>query len=208
MRFSRYVSVSHALGISLSVISTFPWAQAAFAQDESERWTALRACLQIEPDAARLACFEGIVADAPAISDPAEPATAENKEATTLAARATESTQTPQSTQPNVATTSAAEVTAAESQSDTDTARTTQGRRGGHEDDNARTVTIVEMRAPSPRDATFVTEGGQVFVQTSGSTRGRYPPVPFEAVLEDGAFGSLFLATGARGPRVRVAERD
>lgn len=63
---------------------------------------------------------------------------------------------------------------------------------------------IVDLTADRPGDARFITETGQVLIQTSGGTPpGGYPDVPFEATLEDGAFGSLFLGIRERR-RIRV----
>lgn len=67
---------------------------------------------------------------------------------------------------------------------------------------------IVDLNASRPGAARFVTAAGEVLVQTSGGTpRGGFPEVPFEASLEDGAFGSLFLGVSERR-RVRVKWAD
>lgn len=71
-----------------------------------------------------------------------------------------------------------------------------------------RVVTIVDVTADRPGEARFLTEAGQVYIQTSGrAPSGGYPDVPFEATLEGGALGSVFLAVGDRR-RVRVTLAD
>jgi hypothetical protein len=69
-------------------------------------------------------------------------------------------------------------------------------------------VTIVEINPQLNGDATFVTDTGQVYVQTSGrEPPGGYPALPFETTLRDGALGSLFLYLSERQRvRVRIAE--
>jgi hypothetical protein len=67
---------------------------------------------------------------------------------------------------------------------------------------------IVDLNAELPGAARFVTDTGEVLVQTSGGTpRGGFPEVPFEARLETGTFGSLFLGISERR-RVRVRFAD
>ena len=69
----------------------------------------------------------------------------------------------------------------------------------------ASAYTIVELSTRMPGAARFITDDGQVFVQTSGGSNYRnFPDVPFTATLEDGALGSTFLRLG---PRLRVRIR-
>jgi hypothetical protein len=70
-----------------------------------------------------------------------------------------------------------------------------------------RTIVVVELRLRTPSSAVFVTDTGEVWDQT-GSGRGRYPDVPFEATLERGSLGSTFLVSPLGGPSIRVALRD
>jgi hypothetical protein len=70
-----------------------------------------------------------------------------------------------------------------------------------------RTIVVVELRLRTPSSAIFVTDTGEVWAQT-GSGRGRYPDVPFEATLERGSLGSTFLVSPIGGPGIRVALRD
>ncbi len=71
-------------------------------------------------------------------------------------------------------------------------------------------ITIVDARPDPPGSARFLTEAGELLIQTSGGTLNRWdiPDVPFEANVETGALGSMFLSLGDRRRiRVRLASR-
>jgi hypothetical protein len=70
-----------------------------------------------------------------------------------------------------------------------------------------QTIVVTQLRLRTPSSAVFITESGQIWEQT-GSGRGRYPEVPFEATIEEGSLGSKFLVSPAGGPRIRVVLRD
>ncbi len=53
-------------------------------------------------------------------------------------------------------------------------------------------IVIVQIRSLPGRAASFVTDKGEVWVQTD--TQRRFPDVPFKASIKGGSMGSLFLA--------------
>lgn len=66
----------------------------------------------------------------------------------------------------------------------------------------AYTVTVVEVRARG-RDAIFITEEGETWVQNDGR-RFFAPDVPFSAEIRPGALGSRFLVPSDGGRAIRV----
>ena len=66
-----------------------------------------------------------------------------------------------------------------------------------------RTVRIVEVRRTGLGETRFVAENGDVWVQRGGSA-GRFPPVPFDAVLQPAMGDSYFLSSPVRASRIRV----
>ena len=150
--------------------------EAALAQTDAERLEALRACLDIESDAARLLCFESIVR--------AEPSDREASGGRALATAANEAT----------------ELTADASREQR------RDRERLREEEAAETILVVEASRGFRGNAIFATDDGRSFLQTSGNTARVLPAAPFEATLEDGAFGSVFLVARSAGLRVRVRE--
>lgn len=70
-----------------------------------------------------------------------------------------------------------------------------------------RTVVVVEVQRSPLGQTVFVTDRGDVLEQTS-PRRGRYPPAPFETVLETASRDTYFLTSPLGGPKVRVVVRD
>lgn len=68
-------------------------------------------------------------------------------------------------------------------------------------------IVVVDIRRPRIGPPRFVAADGRVFLQTS-TQPGRFPPVPFEAVLRPAVNGSLFLVSPRGGPNVRVSPID
>jgi len=66
-----------------------------------------------------------------------------------------------------------------------------------------RPVRIIEMRRNDFGVTTFIAEDGETWVQRSG-TRGRFPQVPFDAILQPGLGDTYFLLSPLGGPRARV----
>ena len=216
-------------------------AQALIAQTDAERLEALRACLGIESDAARLLCFESIVAAQPAGSDASgdqSSATSANEEIEVAAdserpdapdTPAAPSAPSPPSPPSAPSAPSAPEPVdvaenpgavggesvpqpAAQSADDrasaADVAPEREREQGqAPDEEQAETVVIVETGRLYRGNATFATDDGRLFVQTSGSTSRRLPEAPFEATLEAGAFSSVFLVAASAGLRVRVREQ-
>lgn len=213
-------------------------AQALIAQTDAERLEALRACLGIESDAARLLCFESIVAAQPAgteatgersaattaneeieVAADAEPPGALDTPDAPAAVSAPAAPSAPSAPDPiDVADSSGAGAsesvpppaaqTADDRASAADVAREREREQGqASDEEQAETVVIVETGRLYRGNATFVTDDGRLFVQTSGSTSRRLPEAPFEATLEAGAFSSVFLVAASAGLRVRVREQ-
>lgn len=201
---------------------------AAFAQTDAERLEALRGCLGIESDAARLLCFESIVS-----AEPDAGTTANERVDPTADAERSGSPDAPGAAdengehlagdheQPPPATAEPAgidAVAAADVSTVDESAAATipvedgasQSRRNADDAfavDETEILVIVETGALRRGNATFLTDDGRLFVQTSGPTSRNLPPVPFEATLEDGAFGSVFLVAPSARLRIRVAEQ-
>ena len=67
-------------------------------------------------------------------------------------------------------------------------------------------IVVVQTRVLQGRPAEFLTENGQVWVQTD-SQRTNLPDTPFNAQLKPGAMGSTFLVPAdRRAIRVRLRE--
>lgn len=194
---------------------------ATFAQTDSATLGALRACAGIEPDAARLACFDAELAREPEPTPAAAvdvraapasppPAAAPQTTATTSTAPVTSSARAtpvapaalPVAAAPVVPDTNAAATPPAESSNRDDAGQSEAEALDGE------AIVVVGVSMPRPGDTRFLTQDGRAFVQTSGTTRRHYPEVPFDALLQGGALGGLFLKVAPDGPRVRVVLRE
>jgi hypothetical protein len=182
---------------------------AALAQSESELETALEACLEIEDDSARLACFDSVRRPGPAESAPGASIDAPEPEPAVVADDALEhelevvADDAPDSPVPPGAPTEPAserDVVAVEAQE-------ASGSRVRSDEEEGFNVIITEVRRNQLGSTTFVTADGEVYAKISRISA-RYPPVPFEAELRPAARGSYFLVTSLGGPRVRVSRRD
>lgn len=152
----------------------------------------LRACSTLARDGARLACFDGVLAaegDGTPSSESPDRAPAPSAPPSVARARA--------------ASPEPASVAAAARGRGQDEAREEP------DDDGRRPVTIVAINEMLSGEATFLTDTGQVYIQTSGRapSPGSYPPLPYETTLRDGALGSLFLYLSERR-RVRVRRAE
>jgi hypothetical protein len=64
-------------------------------------------------------------------------------------------------------------------------------------------IVIVQIRSLPGHAATFVTDQGDVWVETD-KPRSQYPQTPFKASIEPGAMSSFFLVPENRGRAIRV----
>jgi hypothetical protein len=64
-------------------------------------------------------------------------------------------------------------------------------------------ILIVQVRSLPGHAATFVTDRGDVWVETD-KPRSQYPQTPFKASIEKGAMNSFFLVPENRGGAIRV----
>jgi len=194
--------------------------QAGNAQSDAETLADLRACASLERERARLACFDGVLASereaqnrtAPNAAPPA-PGRSGSNAAPLAPARAPSNpaAPAPESAASNGAARavrSDPDATPAPVSPQRAAADTDRAGRASDQDEMPRSVTVVNINDNIRGAARFVTESGQVLIQTGGGTpRGGYPEVPFDAALEDGALGSLFLVLAERR-RVRVRWAD
>lgn len=174
-----------ARALALLVLSDLP-AGALLAQGEdAETLTDVKACVAIEGDGARLACYDGALGRGPSPqgTQALGPSTAALPDAAPATAAATAGVVA--ATAPPPAT-STAPLQAAP---------------------GLQTIVVTELRLRTPSSAVFVTATGQVWEQAD-TGRGRYPETPFEAKLEPGSLGSMFLISPEGGPRIRVRRRD
>jgi hypothetical protein len=149
------------------------------AQDtNSDTAPDLESCAALEGADARLACYDGL------LGRPASPQES-------AAAIASDTAPVPQAVAPQAPEAATAAAPAAPPA----------------QENAPRTIVVKELRLRTPSNAVFITDTGEIWHQT-GSGRGRYPEVPFEATLESGTLGSTFLVSPAGGPRIRVVLRD
>jgi hypothetical protein len=157
---------------------------APLAQDENSDTSAdLESCAALEEADARLACYDRLLG---------RPVSPQESPAPT----ATQAVPVPQAAAPETATAVAPVAATAAAPAPPPA-----------EENLRRTIVVREVRLRTPSDAVFITDSGEIWHQT-GSGRGRYPEVPFEATLESGSLGSTFLVSPAGGPRIRVVLRD
>lgn len=179
------------------------FSQSGMAQSDAETLADLRACGAVERDGARLACFDGVLAAERAAGTEAGAAEAgaagRRDPSASRAASPRVSAVSAQGRGASRAAVRAADARGASAAETASAARDERGESGAPETEQPLTVTIVDINDERPGAARFTDSTGRVFVQTSGGTpRGGYPDVPFEARIEDGVFGSLFLYVGER----------
>jgi hypothetical protein len=182
MKTRVYSNTPRSRAIRTSVVlalSVLPFAALLAQKENADVLADLEACVAIERSNARLACYDGV------LGRPASP----------QAAAAT----------PNASSSPVAEATAAAAPAPSAAAAAPEAT--ASEAASRRTIVVKELRLRTPSSAVFITDSGQVWEQT-GSGRGRYPEVPFEATIEEGSLGSTFLVSPAGGPRIRVVLRD
>jgi len=169
----------------------------AAAQTDADIAAAGRACMTIESQALRLACFEGIFGVETAPPEPAV-VTSRAAAAAPAAAPAAAATATAPAATAPAAVPAAAAAAALTVQEDAEIGTATPE------------IRIVEVREVRPGDARFMTDDGRVYFSTGRISRNaRIPETPFNATLESGALGSQFLRFGPEDyERVRVSERD
>jgi hypothetical protein len=156
---------------------------AAFGQSDP---TSARACTGIASDEARLACYDRALGSEADESAPANRSTDSRRRSTSDAGRA------------------AADASPAEADS---VRRSTRSRQPADTQDEETSVivTVVEVRSGAPGRSIFVTDEGEVWVQSGG--RRLYPPqTPFEAEVRPGALGSYFLDAEAPGFPIRIRQ--
>ncbi len=176
-----------AVGLAFALLAPL----SARAQSDVATLTALRACRSIGANRARLACFDDALAHEQGRAGSAGAAPARD---------ASSAVPTPS---PAARTASTAARTASTAAPRASSREDTNDSRG----DVPEKVVIVEVRNLARGKWVFVSSEGREFVQTTSNSRLRVPEVPFDAMLEAGALGSLFLAS-ADLPRLRVSERE
>lgn len=175
------------------------WALSAAAQPDADAVSSLVGCANIQPDDARLACYDRIV----------EAVQAQQLGSTADDRRDGNSAAGTQSSPPPIeeGRGAASEPPAARAPASTRT-ESARGNSNRGADDGERPVTVVEVRATVPGRAVFVTSDGDTYVQTSGPMRLSLPDVPFDAALRSGMVGGVFLQPDGTRLRIRVSARD
>jgi hypothetical protein len=154
----------------------------------------LRACLSLETEARRVECFDRVVDSSGADSRPAEVREPPSAPAANRADPARSATRAP-------ASNATAEGPAAPTDAVHDEVSAVPSARG--DDQGERTIVIVEISVQR-RGARFLTESGQVLIESDSGTRPVYPDVPFEATLIRRRLGGLFLKLEGNTPPFRV----
>jgi hypothetical protein len=184
----RIASISAALWL---------FSQSAMAQSDAETLADLRACGTVERDGARLACFDGVLAAEQVAA--AEAGVAGRRDSRAPGAASALVSGVSGQGRGESRAVRAADVPGVSAANAAAAARDEHNESKAPETEQPRTVTIVDVNDDLPGAARFTDDAGRVFVQTSGGTpRGGYPDVPFEARIEDGIFGSLFLYISER----------
>jgi hypothetical protein len=202
------LAVCAGLG-ALSVLSgAAAFAQGELGRSERDMLDDLLACGDVSRERARLACFDGVLAAArdagnrgDVVGDDSIAGTTTRglTESTRSSERFVDSSPREPAAAPGEAAAAPAEATAAPARPSRDSAGAQRTEAG------TGVVTIIEVNDQIPGEARFLTNTGQVIVQTSGGTpAGGYPEVPFDATLRSGALGSTFLYVSDRR-RIRVA---
>jgi len=167
------------------------------AQSGSDLAAQVRGCRAVQRDRERLACYDAVFANldtAPAAA--AQPGRAAQAPSAQAAPAAQAVTARPAPPDPPRAAAPAA------------TARTAPPSAApASEPATPTTVLIVDVNDSIPGAARLVTDTGQVYVQTNSGGRTMLPRVPFEATIEVGTLGSVFLVPEGRRA-IRVSPRD
>lgn len=199
--------VPQAIGIvTASLLASLPVHAQSADRPDADVLADLRACATLERDGARLACFDGVLA-AQGNGESrrrADPGTATRSPATTRTEAIGERAAPREAPDARAAR---PEQAAAPRDEQAERAARPEPVRDDRDELGAdRTVTIVAIEE-TRSGATFLTETGERYVQTSGGALRSHPDVPYETTLRDGALGSLFLyVTDRRRVRVRKAE--
>jgi len=172
------------IAVGICAMASLHYSDAGLAQSDAEMLADLRACSSVDRERARLACFDGVLASE---RDPS------NFETVTEAEIPEKPT---------------APVEASVSQIDAEDSPVS--RESSSADKTvSRTITIVDVRPDRPGSARFLSDSGQVYIQTGGGRIDRWeiPSIPFETRIEDGALGSKFISLSDRHRvRVRIAD--
>lgn len=181
--------------VSWIVIGAALVASPAFSQPDSDALDAARACIEIENDADRLDCLDSALtatarADGQSAAETAEPQAEIEPKPPQVSQSNPDSESEPE---PEIARSERVEQPAV-------AAADVEGRA-----DQQVHIRVVEIRRNALGVTTFVADSGARWVQGSGAS-GRYPAVPFDAVLEPAMGDSWFLASPLGGRRVRVTE--
>lgn len=177
---------------------------AAFAQSESDtRRDALRRCAGLESLDERVACIDAVLGSeadraGDARSDEAgnDAARGERGRGRDAAARGARDA--------SEASRRAGDAGAAADRSIEAEPRGTPDR----DEDEERTVLVVDVNTSIPGRAIFVTDGGERFEQTTGRSDLFLPSTPFEASIRPGAMGSSFLVPAGQRRAIRVSSDD
>ncbi len=164
----------------------------------------LELCGRLELDAERLTCYDLLHAVYSSVEAETEP------EAQTRSELQPEPPPEPDTPIPEPEPASISEAPAAVDTGSIDLSSADADRFGLRtrpEEADGTTVVVVEVRRNISGLAIFVTENGQVWLQTSSRSR-RYSEIPFTARIEPGSVGSYFLTPVGGGTAVRVQRRQ
>ena len=164
----------------------------AGAQSDSETLAELRECAAIDVDRARWNCFDGVFASEAAVASASQAAAAQPRQESRTVGRAPVATSAP----------------VAAPQPPARASRRSPAAAPEPEPESEWIVTVVEMHPRVRGNMRFVTADGEIYTQPYGEPKGRYPDLPFEALVEAGALGGFFIKPLERGPRTRVSLED
>jgi hypothetical protein len=171
----------------------------AIAQSTDVDLARLRACLSLETEPRRVECFDRVVD-----SSGADPRPAEVREPPSASAANRADAQR-SATRTTASSATAAAAPAAPTGAPRD--EVSAGPSALGDDPGEWTIVIVEI-AVQRRGARFVTESGQVLIESDSGTRPVYPDVPFAATLIRRRLGGLFLKLEGNTPPFRVRSAD